>query len=64
MPRLYAKGAQFDTTLREKCFPRRTRRCGKLFRLFFTGLEKLCEAFLTVLIPGGPWAFGNFILDC
>ena len=47
MPRLYAGGVQFDTTLREKCFPRRTRRRRKPLNLFFAWLKMLCEAFMT-----------------
>ena len=51
MPRLYAKGVQFDTTLREKCFPQRTRRCGKRLKLFFRFGEKTLRGFFDSLKP-------------
>ena len=45
MPRLYARGVQFDTSLREKCFPRRTRRRRKRLNLFFRWVEKTLRGF-------------------
>ncbi len=49
MPRLYAYGVQFDTQLREKCFPQRTCRCGKRLKLFFRCGEKTLRGFFDSL---------------
>ena len=49
MPRLYARGVQFDTSLREMCFPRRTRRRRKRLNLFFRCGEKTLRGFFDSL---------------
>ena len=49
MPRLYAGGVQFDTSLREMCFLRRTRRRRKRLNLFFRCGEKTLRGFFDSL---------------
>ena len=51
MPQLYARGVQFDTSLREKCFLRRTRRRRKRLKLFFRWVEKTLRGFFDSLKP-------------
>ena len=48
MPRLYAKGVQFDTPLREKCFLRRTCHRRKRLNLFFAGLKNSARLFCSL----------------
>ena len=49
VPRLHAYGVQFDTSLREKCFLRRTCRRRKRFNLFFRFGEKTLRGFFDSL---------------
>ena len=51
MPRLYAEGVQFDTSLREKCFLRRTRLRRKRLYLFLRCGEKALRGFFDSLSP-------------